>query len=105
MWHAHDESASTVFRCFVHAELKARDEGFTTLDTESFHRVELLTHKIGEGMRLVDALIQFQFFFLSQRVVLQRFEFETNPVTFRLVHYVHELKTDVRRVGIFKRLN
>ena len=70
MGHAHDKGTCTVFCCFVHAELEAGDEGFTTLDTEAFHRVELLAHKVGESVRLVDALIQFQFFLLSQGVIL-----------------------------------
>lgn len=69
--HADDECPGSVFRGLVHAELEARDESLAALNSEALHRVELLGHKVGEGVGLVDALVKLQFFFFGEGVKLE----------------------------------
>lgn len=72
--HADDERPCSVFRCFVDAELKTRDESLAALNTETLHRVELLGDKVCEGVSLVDALVELQLLSFRKGIKLQRFE-------------------------------
>ena len=74
-------------------------------NTEALHCVELLCNEVCKRVRLVDALVQLQLFCLRQGVVLESLKLLAKPVASLNIHNVHELDSDVLRVGIFVGLN
>jgi len=101
MSHTDDKSASTFLDGGVNAELKAWDEGLTTLKTESLHRVELAGHEGSPRVGPVDSLIVSDLLSLRWLSELERFELFADPIATLAVFNMHELHSNSLAVSIF----
>ena len=98
--HADNKSFSTQLGKLVNRELQSGDERFASLKSKSLSGVVLLRKEFSPCVSPVETVEHLQLLVFTQGLVLDRFEFSSNPLNSISVSQMHEFNSDLSAVRL-----